>query len=688
MNPNTFPSEHFFDLVVIGSGPAALSVVTRILESRPAALYTEEEHIHLHWLRKNGKGNNQSRISKTKSSTKDNKRPFLKTKSVGRGNERVIVPQSNTDQHCQCDGSIKILIIDRLGEWMANWDRLFGIYQIPHLRSPLFFHPAPADLDALVAFAERKGRMKIQTPDEHLGKVCPTSHKESPDLIEVPGCVGKEISKHKRKKRAQQPSKRMGDIVNERERRDYFTPSTKLFHDFIREDCIKRYGLDNEGKPWPNAKEAFQNNSESDKRIQFVRGEVCNLDWTTLHISGWEKLQGFSVELKDGVRIASKAVVCAGGPGATPGVPDYLAKTNDESQTVTSGPGWCHSTQLGMQGRTLPPLTLQRRIKDKQPSSLVVIGGGLTSAQICDVAIRSGVEDVTLLMRGYFKIKPFDMDLEWVARYANLEKMRFWQEDDPQKRLERMYAARNGGSINPRYAKLIKKYQQEGKLKIMTCTKVDKAEWTPANEHDQNDDGEWSLDITTKEKVKKPCKSNASTKSSKGEESEDESIADDEVEFKEIKQTLRPHYIISATGAAPKFSKVPFLKNIAEQHPVPEYGGLPWLTESLQYGKLPLFCTGAFSALQVSTMINCDDEKKIYANENLNLFILQIGPGAFNLEGMRAAADRIAVRLQELAIGQDDEGIESTPQKKTNDSQFISQFTHFAYQHLPQEVEA
>lgn len=640
MNPAVFPSERLFDLVVIGSGPAALSVVTRILESRPAALYTEEEHTHLHWLRKNGKDDPLKKTGyqlekKHRNSTKDGKRPLLKTRSVGPGNERVLVPQNSTDQrqdeHCQCDGSIRILIIDRLGAWMANWDRLFGIYQIPHLRSPLFFHPAPADLDALVAFAERKGRMKVQTDSSstndhrHDEKTRSTSRRTSksrvdinqncPDLIEVPGCVGKEISKHKRKKRAQQPLKRMGDIVNERERRDYFTPSTKLFHDFIREDCVKRYELDNEGKPWPDAKDAFQDNandqSEPDKRIQFVRGEVSNLDWTNLHISGWEKLQGFSVELKDGVKIAAKAVVCAGGPGATPGVPDYLTNTMDKGIPVTSGPGWCHSTQLGMQGRTLPPLPLQRKIKMRQPSSMVVIGGGLTSAQICDVAIRNGVEDVTLLMRGYFKIKPFDMDLKWVARYANLEKMRFWQEDDPEKRLQAMYGARNGGSITPRYAKLIKQYQQEGRLKIMTCTKVDKAEWTPTSEHDHDqDEGEWSLDIITTEKVKKPCKSNSSTKSVKGDESEDDdSIVEDEkeeIEYRELKQTLRPHYIISATGAAPKFSQVPFLRNIAKQHPVPEYGGLPWLTESLQYGKLPLFCAGAFSALQVSKTVDND----------------------------------------------------------------------------------
>jgi len=65
---------------------------------------------------------------------------------------------------------------------------------------------------------------------------------------------------------------------------------------------------------------------------------------------------------------------------------------------------------------------------------------------------------------------------------------------------------------------------------------------------------------------------------------------------------------------------------------------------------------------------------------------------------MRAAADRIAVRLQELAIGQDEDtrqdfeeefNSEEKAQHRQNLSDnSVSQFTHFPYQHLPQEVEA
>jgi hypothetical protein len=52
------------------------------------------------------------------------------------------------------------------------------------------------------------------------------------------------------------------------------------------------------------------------------------------------------------------------------------------------------------------------------------------------------------------------------------------------------------------------------------------------------------------------------------------------------------------------------------------------LTSQLQWPKLPLFCVGGFSALQV-------------------------GPGTFNLGGMREAADRVVERLEELALGGD-----------------------------------
>lgn len=418
-------------------------------------------------------------------------------------------------------------------------------------------------------------------------------HTDTADLVEISGCVGKEVSKHKQKRNrvrkcathgVPRAEASMGPAVNERDRRDYFTPSTALFRDFIQDDIVKRYGLDNGGERWPDAKTFFDPAATSDdsassasQRITLVKGGVADLSWGPLHVDGWEHMDGFCVKLDCGVQIGAKGAVCAIGPGATPMIPDYLEKKKRKilpcRAKAPAGPGWCHSTAIGMHGITFPPPSLlaKARTEENAATTLVVIGGGLTSAQICDVAIRSGVPRVLLMMRSQMKVKPFDVGLEWIGRYANLEKMRFWQEDDPEMRLHAIREARNGGSITPSYAKLLRNYEALGRLQIHTSTKVVGAEWklsvdskAIANEND----GYWLLETDA------PSAKLSST-------------------------TIRADYVVAATGAAPSFSGVPFLSAIAKSEKVPEYGGLPWLSDSLQYSKLPLFCTGAFSALQV-----------------------------------------------------------------------------------------
>lgn len=52
-------------------------------------------------------------------------------------------------------------------------------FGIKNLRSPLFFHPHPGDLDALKSYAD--------------------SHGRSDELIEIGGVVNKEWSKHQLK---------------------------------------------------------------------------------------------------------------------------------------------------------------------------------------------------------------------------------------------------------------------------------------------------------------------------------------------------------------------------------------------------------------------------------------------------------------------------------------------------------
>jgi hypothetical protein len=104
-----------WDLVVIGAGPHALSLVSRLLLDRDD-LYTDKELARLlYWNR--------------------------------RLNGCLSVARSDALERNSLDGSedlkSRMLVIDKDGEWMAQWRRSFKALQIKHLRSPVHVHPDP-----------------------------------------------------------------------------------------------------------------------------------------------------------------------------------------------------------------------------------------------------------------------------------------------------------------------------------------------------------------------------------------------------------------------------------------------------------------------------------------------------------------------------------------------------------------
>jgi lysine/ornithine N-monooxygenase len=116
----------------------------------------------------------------------------------------------------------------------------------------------------------------------------------------------------------------------------------------------------------------------------------------------------------------SRTVVLAVG-GGEPLVPAPFPQTLPASAS--------HALNLAS-GNTLMPSSLQQKIHQQYPTNVLVIGGGLTSAQVADCLIRKGVKKVWLLMRGAWKIKPFDVDLEWMGKWRNQQKAAFWSADD------------------------------------------------------------------------------------------------------------------------------------------------------------------------------------------------------------------------------------------------------------------
>lgn len=104
--------------------------------------------------------------------------------------------------------------------------------------------------------------------------------------------------------------------------------------------------------------------------------------------------KAFKVTTRNGYVFYSRAVVLATGPGNEKNYPWQLSPEEKRGAT--------HIFDI----KSLPSPSVKQRIKDHRETNIVVVGGGLTSAQISDVVIRKGVTKVWLLMRSNLKSKP------------------------------------------------------------------------------------------------------------------------------------------------------------------------------------------------------------------------------------------------------------------------------------------
>lgn len=289
--------------------------------------------------------------------------------------------------------------------------------------------------------------------------------------------------------------------VDERDRNDYFVPSTPLFASHC--GClVDRYNL--------------RGNMVSHEKVDDIRFDYIE------GISEVDKI--FTVRTNKCVHYAKTVVLAAGGnPPQIPDMPD------EGTDAVT------HAMQL----KEMPSARVRAKLKARLPAHIVVVGGGLTSAQLADLAIRRGVTKVWLLTRGPLKVKPFDVGLEWVGKFRNFEQAAFWTADSVEERWEMIKTARNGGSVTPPYKKVLDRHVSAGRLCLLQNTTIKDKKW-------DSETKTWSLSLSD-----------------------------------ESQMLPRIDHIYFATGVQSDFECLPFLQSMCSDYPIESCGGLPCITENM-----------------------------------------------------------------------------------------------------------
>lgn len=275
------------------------------------------------------------------------------------------------------------------------------------------------------------------------------------------------------------------------------------------------------------------------------KAEVISITYSSLS-------SRFTLQTSTGVKKA-RIVVLAIGAAAKPSLPpDCPFCDLDLNESVSHA----FSKNTNIKTSTLQKTNISTT-PTPNPTSLAIIGGGLTSAQLAHLASLHHIPKTHLIHRRSLTTKHFDLDLHWLSKYKNHSMSAFWKADSDEERVQMMKDARGGGSVNPEYRRILGGLVERGKLEVWEGTGVSSA---------KREKGRWVL----------------------------------ELEGGEGKKDIVVDQVIYATGIVADINRIDALKPLLESHPIQTVGGMPCLTKELMWNDgVPFFVTGRLGGLRL-----------------------------------------------------------------------------------------
>lgn len=622
----SFYKDHFFETICVGGGTTALAAAARLCEDRPGALFTEDEHQRFHWLKKRGK--QVSIINDKKQKT-----PYTLTTRLSPSEILVLdaVADSFMGQWNRQFAACQIPYL-RLPMFFhpdpANVD---GMVSYAHFSK----REGPKDLmeitnvvgREILKHQRKKNASKTSKGSHNRSGLVDVNMRDWKDYYRPSTPFFKDFCVSLVERYGLQDVVRKDEVVDVAYRRVLVVETGESGWGFVvRTETGKVYGCKtcivasgHRGEiNYPIG--VFREKSETEELMKEKREEAANgvLEEGTAGsckkadvISSEEKIKntGKKMDPEEATIVSSeegsihsseeKSLFSLEGRSIDSSEENgvnscgentmELAAESDELPDVFStfmsssaNPGLsasCHTTHI-FSGEALfpPPVPSQK--------TLVIVGGGLTLAQLAHVAAKAGIK-VVFLLRGPLKVKHFDFHLDWVTKYRNVKKLAFFIRDTDEERFDMIQEARQGGSVNPEYHKKILSHVKAGEVELMRYTTIVGQKWDDTM-------SEWSLRLKTAEPERKSY----------------------------FRTLSKASYIVFATGITAKLPSLPFLQTMLKEHPLQTVCGFPCLSDDLLWNELPLYMTGKNASLR-------------------------LGPAAANLDGARVGAERIGWKIHD-----------------------------------------
>ena len=406
------------ELVIVGAGPHALTLLLRLLEPDPDFLTDKVRHLQAEspklqrpfrdvyrHIKDIARGPNATLKPKKKrgSNKKHSENP-----TIGKNKESLVPPPLTL--HTVLNS---VQVVDSNGDWLACWKNNFEAIGISKLRSLMNAHADPYDHRSLEYYAEAYGRGE--------------------ELITLPHLT-------------QRDAKFKGP---------YQVPSTKLFHDF-HDALVKSYGI----------------------RGIVQKGKVLSI--TPMMDSSSNNENIFEVRICQGEEIRTvrtRRCVCALGPSFSD--QQFFWEKDLENKHQEN---YTHISKKILRSDKIVQWLLNNERNKKvckgSGNRFLIVGGGITSSQLIFRLLKcSTCTSVIFIQRSGSLSRHFDVKNEWMGPHRGKILDEFFSKNMEERSMI-LKEARKGGSLPPELLETLRREERKNpNLNCKESVEIDQIDW-------------------------------------------------------------------------------------------------------------------------------------------------------------------------------------------------------------------